>query len=97
MNNTTNSYERTGMSPFNPYASAWRTEAIETLGLGNDENVRVKVQFEIIAKPKPPELTMILEKEVLRAGLELDSDNDFGDSAMALIRGEEILKKEIGN
>ena len=91
MNNTTNSYERTGMFPFNPYASAW-TEAIETLGLGNDENVRAKVQFEIIAKQKPPELT-VLEKEVLRAGLELDSDNNFGDSALALIRGEEILKK----
>ena len=79
------------MSPFNPYASAW-TEAIETLGLGNDENVRAKVQFEIIAKPKPPELT-VLEKEILRAGLELESENDFGDSALALIRGEEILKK----
>jgi hypothetical protein len=79
------------MSPFNPYASAW-TEAIETLGLGNDENVRAKVQFEIIAKQNPPELTEV-EKEVLRAGLELDNENDFGDSALALIRGEEILKK----
>ena len=47
-NNTTNSYERTGMKPFNPFAAAW-TEAIETLGMGVITSEKQKVQYGIFA------------------------------------------------
>jgi hypothetical protein len=89
-NNTTTSYERTGMQPFNPYGSAW-TDAIETLGTGIITPERQKVQYEIYAINNAPTLSRE-EKVELREGLNIDPNIDQGDAAVALIRGEEILK-----
>ncbi len=89
-NNTTNSYERTGMKPFNPFATAW-TEAIETLGMGVITSENQKVQYEICAISEAPKL-LPCEKALLRDGMDIDECNGLGDTEVALIRGEEILK-----
>ena len=92
-NNTTNAYERTGMFPFNPFASAWM-DAIETLGTGVEKNEEFRVQYEPFVKKDHQELSP-LEKEKLREGQTrtdpLDN-HDLGDGAIAIVRGEEILK-----
>ena len=54
INTTLTSYERTGVSPFNPFASAW-TESIETLGMKEMEEK--KVSYNILVKEGAPELS----------------------------------------
>jgi hypothetical protein len=94
LNNTTNAYARTGVFPLDPFASAW-TEAIETLG--GVENARIreempKAQYEALLVGNLPIITDE-EKKVIRADLTLDPLIDESDSAVALIRGGEILAK----
>jgi hypothetical protein len=89
-NNTTNSYERTGMKPFNPFAAAW-TEAIETLGTGVITSEKQKVQYEFFAINEAPTL-LPREKALLRNGMDIDETDGLGDTEVALIKGEEILK-----
>jgi hypothetical protein len=92
INNTTNAYARTGAYPLDPFCSAW-TIAINTLGLDSREN-KTKVSYEVVLKTGGlPELT---DKEMLelKEGLVLDPTIEaFGRGAVAVVRGEEILKK----
>jgi hypothetical protein len=92
-NNTTNAYVRTGIYPLNPYSSAWM-EAIHTLGLlGEQDELKKQIGYEVTALPNIPELS-VQEKALLRDGLMLNATlSDLGDVAVACIRGEELLKK----
>jgi hypothetical protein len=92
-NNTTNAYQRTGVYPLNPYSTAWM-EAIETLGLvGETDELKKQVSYEVCARSDLPKLSD-MEMEQLREGLELNAALEkLGDVAVACLRGEEMLKK----
>ncbi len=89
INTTLTSYERTGVSPFNPFASAW-TESIETLGMKEMEET--KVSYEILVKEGAPELSDD-EKQVLRSAFPGELYAEMLDSDIAMLLGEQILAK----
>ncbi len=89
MNNATNAFKRTGLYPYDPNCESW-SHAIETLGLGNDDN-KGKVQYEIYPLLPPKQLS-IEEKEILRQDVYIDPENDK-DLVVAFTRAEQILKK----
>jgi hypothetical protein len=94
LNNTTNAYAQTGVFPLDPFASAW-SEAIETLGgveNAREREARPRAQYETLLKADLPNI-IDEERKVLREDLTLDPIIDESDSAVALIRGGEILAK----
>jgi hypothetical protein len=76
-----------GVSPFNPFASAW-TESIETLGMKEMEET--KVSYEILVKEGAPELSDD-EKQVLRSAFPGELYAEMLDSDIAMLLGEQIL------
>jgi hypothetical protein len=80
------------MKPFDPFATAW-TDAIETLGMGAMPSDQQKVQYEVYGLHDAPTLSPE-EKAELREGMDIDHEKDQGDTAVALIQGEEIRRLE---
>jgi hypothetical protein len=87
-NNTTNAHQRTGIEPFNPFATSW-TEAMETLGMRYDDNdpsnpePARKIQYEVVAINGTTELSEE-ESKVLRQGLLIHANSNDNDHAIAL-------------
>jgi hypothetical protein len=96
-NTTTNAYYRTGMHPFNPLCEEWM-QAIESLGLKNDNEREKLVMYEVVPKEDrqgkyaDPILTEV-EKKSLQEGLNILPTNDLGDHSAAIICAVKILKK----
>jgi hypothetical protein len=78
------------MKPFHPFAATW-TEAIGRLGMGVITSEKHKVQYDIFAINEAP-ILLPREKALLWDGVDIDEYNELGDTEVAPIWGEEILK-----
>jgi len=92
LNNATNAFERMGLYPYNPDCESW-SGAINTLGLGNSNNNKGKVQYEAYVTLPQKELSAE-EKKILLGDLNVDPETDmFGYIGVAITRAEQILKR----